>query len=410
MNKMSSVSKKTPATNVRKKVTASARAKTSVRKSRTKPTAHNGSYLQQTVSTEDISVRDTVASSSAPKDTNDAILTLLQEMSKANKDIVHRIDALERQQAVNSTPLVGKQQPRVHIDPNPAPTMATSLAPQRCRSTNENHTLGQNPMIGRADHMGTDSDQEIPHPLLPDSLRTSEQNPHHDSVVPSLESLRQNATLSQAVSRIMATYDGHARMEAFQGKASAVRRSGRYNTTDLVQAPPETRWANEGFHSGQGKKRVVYDDLSLTQWAVGQLSNVYQMKDAVVSKQALLQVILALKDATSLPWQAVKSAWATSMHEIEDGSLTWADVTQWSLNRLSSSQIAMANANITSNNASQLHQRKTCKFFNEGACSHDSHHGHYKHFCAFCSRQGRFLAHPEVKCHFKVKSLEKNDK
>ena len=118
-------------------------------------------------------------------------------------------------------------------------------------------------------------------------------------------------------------------MDAMQGKASTVRYSGHYNTTDLIKTPPETRWANEGFHSGQGKKHIVYDDLSLTQWAVGQLSNIYQMKDAAVSKQALLQVILALKDATSLQWQAVRSAWATSMHEIEDGSLTWADATQW---------------------------------------------------------------------------------
>ena len=331
-------------------------------------------------------------------------------MSKANKDIIHRIDALEHQQSGNSTPLIGKQQTRVHIDPNPAPAMATSLAPQASRSTNENYTLGQNPMTGRADHMGADNNQEFNHPLLPDSMRTGEQNLHHDLVVPSLESLHQNSTLSQAVSWIMATYDGHTRMEAFQGKASTVRCSGRYNTTDIIQAPPENRWANEGFHSGQGKKRVVYDDLSLTQWAVGQLSNVYQMKDAVVSKQALLQVILALKDATSLPWQAVKSAWATSMHEIEEGSLTWVDAIQWSLNRLCASQIAMANVNIASNNASQLNQRKTCKFFTEGACSHDSHHGNYKHFCAFCSHQGRYLVHSEVKCHFKVKSLKKNDK
>ena len=87
---MSSVNKKTPVTNVRKKVTASARAKTSVRKPRVKATAHNGSYFQHPVSTEDIIVNDTVISSTAPKDTNDAILTLLQEMSKANKDIVHR--------------------------------------------------------------------------------------------------------------------------------------------------------------------------------------------------------------------------------------------------------------------------------------------------------------------------------
>ena len=405
---MSSVNKKTPATNGRKKVTASARAKTSIRKPRTKTTAHNGSYLQP-VSTEDIIAKDTVISSTTPRDTNDAILTLLQDMSKTNKDIVNRIEALERQQSVNSTPLMGRQQPRVHIDPNPAHAMNT-FAPPSSKSTNVNYASQQNTMTGRAVLMGADNNQDIPHPLLPDSMRVGEQNVHHDSVVPNIDALRQNSTLSQAVSRIMATYDDHARMEAVQGKASTLRRSGRYNTTDLVQAPPETRWANEGFHSGQGKKRVVYDDLSLTQWAVGQLSNVYQMKDATVSKQALLQVILALKDATSLPWQAVKSAWATSMHEIEDGSLTWADATQWSLNRLSASQIAMANANIASNNASQLHQKKTCKFFNEGTCSHDSHHGNYKHFCAFCSRQGRHLTHAEVKCHFKVKSFEKNDK
>ena len=168
-----------------------------------------------------------------------------------------------------------------------------------------NYASQQNPMTGRAVHMGADNNQDIPHPLLPDSMRAGEQNVHHDSVVPSIDSLRHNSTLSQAVSRIMATYDDHVRMEAGQGKASTIRCSGHYNTTDLVQAPPETRWANEGFHSGQGKKRVVYDDLSLTQWAVGQLSNVYLMKDAAVSKQVLLQVILALKDATSLPWQAV---------------------------------------------------------------------------------------------------------
>ena len=95
---MSSVNKKTPATNGRKKVTASARAKTSIRKPRAKNTAHNGSYLQHPVSTEDIIAKDTVTSSTTPRDTNDAILTLLQDMSKANKDIVNRIDALERQQ------------------------------------------------------------------------------------------------------------------------------------------------------------------------------------------------------------------------------------------------------------------------------------------------------------------------
>ena len=46
---------------------------------------------------------------------------------------------------------------------------------------------------------------------------------------------------------------------------------------------------------------------ALTRWAVGQLLNVYQMKDPVVSKQALLQVFLTLNDGTVLQWQAVRT-------------------------------------------------------------------------------------------------------
>ena len=170
--------------------------------------------------------------------------------------------------------------------------------------------------------------------------------------------------------------------------------------------PPELRWANEGFHVGQGKKDTLYDDLTLTQWAVSQLSNAYQMKDPGLMRQALLQTILALKDATSLSWQAVCSAWATSMHELKEGSLTWADATQWALNRLSASQIAMANSHITSatSHKNQLPQKKICKYFNEGSCSHDNNHGTYRHICVLCERHGRNLGHPELKCNFKGKT------
>ena len=231
--------------------------------------------------------------STASKDTNDTILALLQEMSKSNKDIVNRIDVLECQQLASSTPLVVKLQARLNTNPNIAIATA-SLIPQTSGSVNECHRSGQNPLLERVEHIAADSNHEISHSLASNPSRLSEQNLHHDSIVPSLEALQQNATLSQAVSRIMATYDGQARMDAMQGKASTLQCSGHYNTTYLIQT-----------------SHIVYDDLSLTQWAVGQLSNIYQMKDVTVSKQALLQVILALKDATSLPWQAVRSAWAT---------------------------------------------------------------------------------------------------
>ena len=161
---------------------------------------------------------------------------------------------------------------------------------------------------------------------------------------------------------------------------------------------PELRWSNEGYLGVSAKKRISYDDLSVTEWAVGQLSNVCHTN---LARQALLQVILALRDTTSLPWEAVRSAWGNSMHQIEQGSLSWEDNVQWSLNRLSASQIALANAR-TINQPSLKRKDKICKFYNQGSCSHESSHGNFRHNCSFCARSGRILTHPEVKCNIKL--------
>ena len=83
------------------------------------------------------------------------------------------------------------------------------------------------------------------------------------------------------------------------------------------------------------------------------------------------------------------------MTEVEEGRLGWADSTQWSLNRISNSQLAVMN----SQNASSISQKiRICKFFNEGTCSSEEHHGSYKHFCANCYKQRRSLVHPETRC------------
>ena len=99
---------------------------------------------------------------------------------------------------------------------------------------------------------------------------------------------------------------------------------------------------------------------------MGQLNNVVHIQDPSTAKHTLLQVILALKDATLLPWEAVKSAWGNSMHEVEQGTLTWEDSVQWSLNRLSASQIAMANMH-TVNQPSSQRRDKICKYYNQGS-------------------------------------------
>ena len=93
-------------------------------------------------------------------------------------------------------------------------------------------------------------------------------------------------------------------------------------------APAHLRWPNERFQGVQGRKRLAYDDLTLAQWVSGQLSNIYNIQDLSTIKHALLQMILATKDAASLPWPTVRDAWAASMHSVEEGRLGWEDTNQ----------------------------------------------------------------------------------
>ena len=126
---------------------------------------------------------------------------------------------------------------------------------------------------------------------------------------------------------MLASYEQQNRQEAAQGKISATKKSGRYNTVDIAKVSPHLRWPNEGCHGTNGRKRTTYDELSLPQWVSGQLTNIYSIQDPVLVKQALLQVIMATRDATSLPWPAVQGAWAASMNEVEEGTLNWANTT-----------------------------------------------------------------------------------
>ena len=86
------------------------------------------------------------------------------------------------------------------------------------------------------------------------------------------------------------------------------------------------------------------------------------------------------------------------MHEVEDGLLTWGDSTQWAINRLSASQAAMAQPQLSAASSST---KRPCKYFNEASCSHENHHGSYSHICAYCYKQGKQFTHPEHKCNAK---------
>ena len=352
-----------------------------------------------------------------PSDKIEEILAYLRRIGESNQSLARRVDSLEEQKSLAGTP----QRSRSHTQVTETDLASHGFPLQQdrriwhsTRSRDMQVDSSLNPSNGlQIPGVSTESQ---PGPQVSTQVTgvTSTKFLHHtddrskDSVLPNLDVLRHNPTVAQSVSCVLTSYEEQARQDVFEGKTQLPKCSGRYNSTDTISPPPpsplELRWPNEGYHGSTSKKRTLYDDLTLSEWAVGQLTNVYLMKDSQTSKQALLQVILLLKDSTLLPWPAVRTAWAHSMHEVEQGMLGWDNSTQWSLNRLSASQIAMANSQVVTNSSVS---KKVCKYYNEGSCSHESHHSNYKHSCCFCARHGRQLQHPEFKCNFKQKQQDR---
>ena len=375
----------------RKRVTASVHAKVSTKKIRKANLMQDGSFIQQTHPVSTVSTSSpTNLQPHVPVHENESVLTILSQIQASNQQLADRLEKLER------------CQPDTFISA-PASLRLYSLVSQGTLLPNtiNEHFTSQHQAAGRTSQQ-TSILQNTSSPSMGQqqnpNLRPSTADLPRNAIMPSLDSLRRLPNVSEAVSNILASYDQQAKHESLQGKNS--RRSGRYNNFDTVSNPPERRWPNEGYHGSNGKKCLLCDDRSMPQRVAWELTNTLHMQDPLTSKQALTQVLCAMKDAVSLPFTAVKNAWVCSMHELEEGNLSWADSTQWVLNRLSASQVSLVNSQSVS-------QKRQCRYYNKGSCSHNGHHGLSKHNCSFCSKQGRTSNHPENKCNFKYKKQEK---
>ena len=146
-----------------------------------------------------------------------------------------------------------------------APNLGIQLNPD-ARDINQPSTMRQT----HSQHAATASNNQ---PAATGGSQLTLQQFSNDGILPDLQVLRHNPHISQSVSQILSAYDAQARQDSLQGKPAHVKKSGRFNTTDTVIAAPEARWPNEGYLGVNGKKRIAYDELSLPEWAVGQLYN-----------------------------------------------------------------------------------------------------------------------------------------
>ena len=328
-------------------------------------------------------------------------MAILTDIAQSTRSFAGRVEKLEAQGASTSSPL--------NLGSHGHNRRQPPLQPQHLHQ-DQACILPLPPRTAE----GMQTHPHVPHMLIQStdiptqgaSIVTTGQHVVNSSI--DVNTLRRIPAISESVAGILANYEAQTRNMALQGKATTSRRSGRYNTVDAITSEPSMRLPNEGYHGGQGRKRVMYDDLSLPQWVAGKPLNMYHIKDHDLARHALLQTIYSMRDAASLPWATVRNTYAVSMHEIKEGTLTWSNATQWSINHLSASQIAMnAQSSVNTHPASnQTNQKRICRYFNDGSCTHDSHHGQYRHHFSFCARNGRTNPHPEIKCNFKVKNKD----
>ena len=86
-----------PLPNDRKKVTASARARTSVKKTGSRKASHlDGPYLEKLAGKKTVSTAKSDQPGSSGPSNNDAILSMLQEIKDSNTALAQRMDRVEQ--------------------------------------------------------------------------------------------------------------------------------------------------------------------------------------------------------------------------------------------------------------------------------------------------------------------------
>ena len=200
------------------------------------------------------------------------------------------------------------------------------------------------------------------------SSDTNSTQPTGQAVYPSLQALRDDQTLATQVAGLLASYDQQTGPEVSTGRLPRVR-SGRYNTTDCSTQVPHLRWPNEGYKCPT-KGNLGFNSLSIPQFVAGHMANCLQVSDHQVLRSMLTQLMMSMGDAAAMPWSAIRGAWATSMSDIEHNLLSWENQSQWSLNRLSYTRIAMTNSNQVEGEP----KSRPCAYYNDNRCSSASSH------------------------------------
>ena len=163
------------------------------------------------------------------------MLAYLQRIDATNQALLKRVDDLESQ-CVNAS-MVQATKATLEQGPPTVPIVTHSRQPGHQHSSSNSISSSQ---AGYPQAVTNSTSSSVPAAQMM-------QNSHlHDAVIPDVNAIRANPTISQSVSHILSSLEAGSRAEVTQGKATH-KKSGRFNATDTITAVPELRWPNEGF-------------------------------------------------------------------------------------------------------------------------------------------------------------------
>ena len=66
------------------------------------------------------------------------------------------------------------------------------------------------------------------------NILKEENHDRHDAIIPYLQTLRTNSTVSDAMANWLASYEAQTHSDLAQGKPHTPKHTGRYNTHDII--------------------------------------------------------------------------------------------------------------------------------------------------------------------------------
>ena len=204
-----------------------------------------------------------------------------------------------------------------------------------------------------------------------------------ESVVPSVEFLRQNETLQSEVEKRL-TELRNLNESASRGRVKSQRGGpGEISVKRVVD------WPQNFILTGTNKTRPTYDDLSITQWVAGFIRCIQEEKSESNRASMLDYLGNLMEDASDFSWEAAKASHAILLTNMEGDRIKWGDTDKIDRIRRAHAQ-RHVNPQGSAPRSKVLSTKNglICRFFQEGTCkfpnSHRSAGQYYRHVCEIC--------------------------